>query len=71
MSYYKTCYYCKHFEGNPDSKYYSYCLRDNKNPFEIQSMYAQYCHYWEARNFKILEIIKGDFPKEADHEKPA
>ena len=47
---FKTCYYCKHFQSNPDKKYYSHCLRDKKNHFEIQSMYAQFCRDWETKN---------------------
>ena len=57
---YKTCYYCKYFEGNPDSKYYSHCLRDKNSIVEIQAMYAQYCHCFEARNSKVVEIISQE-----------
>ena len=59
---YKTCHYCKYFERNPKSKYYSHCLRDKDNIFEIQAEYAQYCHRFEARNSKVMEIISHEAP---------
>ena len=58
VKYKKCCYFCKHFQRNPDKKYYSHCLRDNKKLFEIQAMYAQYCLNWcSIKDYKEVKKV--------------